>query len=53
MDIRKALLVKSLGELLIISLPQSPQLAQARDIQQEEIRMSINLPDVKGTNEKL
>ena len=53
MDIRKALLVKSLGELLIISLPQSRQLAQARDIQQEEIRMSINLPDVKGTSEKL
>ena len=53
MDIRKALLLKSLGELLIISLPQSRQLAQARDIQQEEIRMSINLPDVKSTSEKL
>ena len=34
-------------------MPQSRQLAQARDIQQEGIRMSINLPYVKGTSEKL
>ena len=31
------------------SLPQSNQLTQATDIQEEEIRMSINLPYVEGT----
>ena len=31
------------------SLPQSQQLTQATDIQEEEIRMSINLPYVQGT----
>ena len=35
------------------SLPQSQQLTQAIDIQEEEIRMSINLPYVDGTGEKL
>ena len=35
------------------SLPQSQQLTQARDIPEEQIRMSINLPHVKGTSEKL
>ena len=35
------------------SLPQSQQLTQATDIQEEEIRMSINLPCVEGTSEKL
>ena len=35
------------------SLPQSQQLTQATDIQEEEIRMSINLPSVEGTSEKL
>ena len=35
------------------SLPQPQQLTQARDIQEEEIRMSINLPYVEGTSEKL
>ena len=35
------------------SLPQSQQLTQARDIQEEEIRISINLPHVEGTSEKL
>ena len=35
------------------SLPQSQQLTQATDIQQEEIRMSMNLPCVEGTSEKL
>ena len=29
------------------SLPQSQQLTQATDIQEEEIKMSINLPYVK------
>ena len=35
------------------SLPQSQQLTQAIDIQEEEIRISINLPYVQGTSEKL
>ena len=35
------------------SLPQAQQLMQATDIQDEEIRMSINLPYVEGTSEKL
>ena len=35
------------------SLPQSQQLTQATGIQQKEIRMSINLPYVEGTSEKL
>ena len=35
------------------NLPQSNQLTQATDIQEEEIRMSINLPYVEGTSEKL
>ena len=35
------------------SLPQSQQLTQATDIQEEEIRMSINLLYVEGTSEKL
>ena len=35
------------------SFPQSQQLTQATDIQEEEIRMSINLPYVEGTSEKL
>ena len=35
------------------SLPQSNQLTQATDIQEEEIRMSINLPYVEGTSERL
>ena len=34
-------------------LPQSQQLMQARDIQEEEISMSINLPFVESTGEKL
>ena len=34
------------------SLPQSQQLTQATDIQEEEIRISINLPSVQGTSEK-
>ena len=35
------------------SLSQSQQLMQAADIQDEEIRMSINLPYVESTSEKL
>ena len=35
------------------NLPQSNQLTQATDIQEEEIGISINLPYVKGTSEKL
>ena len=35
------------------SVPQSQQLTQATDIQEEEIRMSINLPYVEGIREKL
>ena len=34
-------------------MPQSQLLTQATDIQEEEIRMSINLPYVQGTSEKL
>ena len=34
------------------SLPQSQQQTHATDIQEEEIKMSINLPYVKGTSEK-
>ena len=35
------------------SFPQSQQQTQATDIQEEEIRMSINLTYVKGTSEKI
>ena len=35
------------------SFSQSQQQKQATDVQDEEIRMSINLPYVKGTSEKL
>ena len=35
------------------SLSQSQQQMQATDIREEEIRMSIDLPYVEGTNEKL
>ena len=35
------------------SLPQLQQQTQAADIQEEEVKMSINLPYVKGTSEKL
>ena len=35
------------------SLPQSQQLMEATDIQEEEIRISINLPYIQGTTEKL
>ena len=35
------------------SLPQSQKITQATDMQEEKIRMSINLPYVEGTCEKL
>ena len=35
------------------SLPQSQQLMQATDIQEEEIRVSMNLPYIEGTSKKL
>ena len=35
------------------SLPQSQQLTQATDIQEQEIRININLPYVEGTSEKI
>ena len=35
------------------SLPQSQQLTQATDSQEEKIRMSINLPYVEGISEQL
>ena len=35
------------------SLPQSQQLTEATDIQEEDIRMSINLAYVEGSGEKL
>ena len=35
------------------SLPQLQQQTQAQDIQEEEIGMSINLPYVEGTSEKV
>ena len=57
MDIEKTLLVKFLRELLILilihNLSQSQQLMQTTDIQEEEIRISISLPYVEGTSEKL
>ena len=54
MDIEKALLIvfrriTSNNH----SLPQSQQLTQATDIKEEEIRISINLPYIEGTSEKL
>ena len=54
MDLKKASLVKYFRKITNnCNLPQSQQLTQATDIRQEEIRMSINLPYVKETSEKL
>ena len=50
MDIEKALLISITNNH---SLPQSQQLTEATDIQKEEIIISINLPYVEGTSEKL
>ena len=41
------------GSQFYLSLPQSQQLTQTTDIQEEEVRISINLPYVEGTSEKL
>ena len=49
MDIRKTLLVKFLRELLTVIAC----LSHRGRYQEEEIRMSINLPYVEGTSEKL
>ena len=51
MDIRKAKIFKRITNNH--SLPQSQQLTQVTDIQEEEIRMSINLLYIEGTSEKL
>ena len=50
MNIRKALLAKSLRELLTITACLSHcNKSYPTDIQKEEIRMSIKLPYVEGT----
>ena len=51
MDIRKALLVKSLRELPTITACHSH--SNKCKPQKEEIRMSANLPHVEATSEKL
>ena len=51
MDVKKTLIVKSLRELLTITACLSHK-TQATDIQEEEIRMSINLPYTEGTQWK-
>ena len=50
MDNRKVLLVKFLRELL--TMTTCPRLPQTKDIQEAEIKMSINLLYDEGTNEK-
>ena len=52
MDIRKAL-VKSLRGLLTITACLSHNNKHKSDIQEEEIRMSINLPYIEDTSVKL
>ena len=52
MDITKALLVRSLRDLPNHSLSQSQQEMEATDIQEEDIRISINLPYIEGTSDK-
>ena len=47
MDIKKALLVKYFRKITNnYNLPQSQQLTQATDIQEEEIRMTINYRNI-------
>ena len=55
MDIKKALLVKFLKQSLknTACINHSQQQLQAIDLQGHEIKMSINLPYVEGTSEKL
>ena len=53
MDITKALLVRSLRDLPNNhSLSQSQQEMEATDIQEEDIRISINIPYIEGTRDK-
>ena len=49
MDIEKVLIMKSLGELLIITAC----LSHKRNIQEEEIRISLNLSCIEGISVKL
>ena len=51
MDIER--IISKIFRRITNSFPQSQQLTQATDIQQEEIRMSISLPYVECTSEKL
>ena len=53
MDIKKALLVKSLGELLRITACSVTTINASHSIQEEEIKISINLKYVGGTSEIL
>ena len=51
---RKALLIKSLTEFLtVIACHSHSKKRKATDIQEEEIRMNINLPYFQGANEKI
>ena len=50
---RESIINKIFRRITNHSLPQSQELTQATDIQEEEIRMSINLLYVEGTSEKL
>ena len=53
MEIKKALLVKSLRKLLTITVYLSLHNNGSPKYPEEEIRMRINLPYVEGTSEKL
>ena len=55
MDIKKVLLLQSLRELLTTTacFSQNKKKKESTGIQEEEIRMSINLPYVEGTSKKL
>ena len=52
MDIKKVL-VKTLRDLLTIIPCFNHNNSQATGIKEEEVRMSINLPYIEGTSEKL
>ena len=54
MDIKKVLLVKSVGELLVITACLSHNdKRKAINIQEDGIKMCTNLPYVEGTSDKL
>ena len=55
MDIKKVLLLQSLRELLTTTacFSHNKKKKESTGIQEEEIRMSINLPYVEGTSKKL